>query len=314
METPDFISFIHQYQQRLCDLLEQEDGLGKFTTDEWKRPEGGGGITKVLENGRVIEKAGVNTSIVHGPVTGVLAQQLQSNTAKEFFACGVSVVIHPLSPMIPTAHANFRYFEMYDEEGETTDRWFGGGCDLTPYYLFEEDVHHFHTTFQRACDGFDTGLYPKFRKQCDEYFFNKHRNENRGVGGIFYDYIRPASAEALREGGPADVNDDNYWFEFTKANANAFVEAYMPIVERRRNEKYSERQVRWQEIRRGRYVEFNLIHDRGTLFGLRSGGRTESILMSLPPRARFDYNDTPPEGSEEERLISVLKPHLYGNA
>jgi coproporphyrinogen III oxidase len=314
VEKTDFITFIHQYQQRLCNQLEREDGLAKFITDEWTRPEGGGGTTRILENGRVIEKAGVNTSVVFGPVTGALAQQLQSKAAKEFFACGVSVVIHPLSPMIPTAHANFRYFEMYDEGGTIVDRWFGGGCDLTPYYLFDDDVRHFHAMFQRSSDRFDSELYPKFRKQCDEYFFNRHRNENRGVGGIFYDYIRPRPSETSGGGGPDNVRNDDYWLEFSKANADAFVDAYFPIVERRKNEKYSERHVRWQEIRRGRYVEFNLIHDRGTLFGLRSGGRTESILMSLPPRARFDYNDSPPVGSEEERLVSVLKPHVHGSS
>lgn len=301
MEKTDFISFIYQYQHRLCNLIEQEDGLATFGTDEWTRPEGGGGITKILENGSLIEKAGVNTSVVRGPVTDVLAKQLQSRSAKEFFACGASVVIHPLSPMIPTAHANFRYFEMYDERGTIVDRWFGGGCDLTPYYLFEDDVRHFHTMLQRSCDRSDSELYPKFKKQCDEYFFNKHRNENRGVGGIFYDYVRPDK-----------MNGDDYWLDFSKSSADAFVDAYFPIVERRRNEKYSERHVRWQEIRRGRYVEFNLIHDRGTLFGLRSGGRTESILMSLPPRARFEYNDSPPVGSDEERLVSVLKPQAHG--
>ncbi len=301
MTKTDFISFITAFQQRLCSLLEKEDGLSTFTIDEWKRPEGGGGTTMVLENGKVLEKTGVSTSAVYGPVSGLLARQIQSAGGNQFFACGVSVVIHPLSPMIPTAHANFRYFEMYDQHNQVADRWFGGGCDLTPYYLFEEDVAHFHATFKRACDGFGHDLYDVFKKQCDEYFFNKHRNESRGVGGIFYDYIRPD-----------DMRGDDYWFEFSKANADAFINAYMPIVKRRRSAGYSERHVRWQEIRRGRYVEFNLIHDRGTLFGLRSGGRTESILMSLPPRARFDYNDVPAAGSDEDKLVAVLKQHVHG--
>jgi coproporphyrinogen III oxidase len=286
LEKTDFISFIQEYQQRLCNILETEDGVARFTTDEWRRQEGGGGITRVLENGTVIEKAGVNTSVVHGPVSKALSQQLQSGTGDSFFACGVSVVIHPLSPMIPTAHANFRYFEMH-RKGRTVDRWFGGGCDLTPYYLFENDVAHFHNTLENAAGEF----YAVFRKQCDEYFFNKHRGESRGVGGIFYDYMR---------------DDPDYWLDFARRNADAFVNAYMPIVRRRRNEDYSERHVRWQEIRRGRYVEFNLIHDRGTLFGLRSGGRTESILMSLPPRVRFEYHDAPPPGSEEDKLLKTL--------
>lgn len=286
LKRTDFISFIHEYQQRLCNVLEATDGIAKFTTDEWQRPEGGGGVTRVIENGRLFEKGGVNTSVVHGPVSKALAQQLKTEGAKNFFACGVSVVIHPLSPMIPTAHANFRYFEMY--EGDIViDRWFGGGCDLTPYYLFDDDVQHFHNTLKNAGGEF----YPTFKKQCDQYFFNKHRGESRGVGGIFYDYMR---------------DDPDHWFDFAKRNADAFIDAYLPIVERRKDEKYSERHVRWQEIRRGRYVEFNLIHDRGTLFGLRSGGRTESILMSLPPRVRFDYHDAPPAGSEEEKLLKTL--------
>jgi coproporphyrinogen III oxidase len=286
LDKTDFISFIHSYQDRLCKILEEEDGHAKFATDKWERADGGGGITRVIEKGKVFEKGGVNTSVVHGTVTPALEQQLQSKGTK-FFACGVSIVIHPLSPMVPTAHANFRYFEMMDERGETTDRWFGGGCDLTPYYLFEEDVTHFHSQF-------DTNeWYPIFKKNCDEYFLNKHRGERRGVGGIFYDYIRPE--------GKTD------WFEFTKTNAEAFINAYLPIVQRRKGLDYTERHLHWQEIRRGRYVEFNLIHDRGTLFGLRSGGRTESILMSLPPRVRFEYNDQPPAGSEEAKLLNALR-------
>lgn len=286
MDKTDFISFIHSYQDRLCKIFEDEDGHAKFSTDKWDRADGGGGITRIIENGRVIEKGGVNTSVVHGKVTPALEQQLQSKGQK-FFACGVSIVIHPLNPMVPTVHANFRYFEMMDESGNTTDRWFGGGCDLTPYYLFEEDVRHFHSKF-------DTNdWYPVFKKNCDEYFVNRHRGERRGVGGIFYDYMRP------------DGKTD--WFQFTKDSAEAFIEAYIPIVQKRKNLDYTERHLHWQEIRRGRYVEFNLIHDRGTLFGLRSGGRTESILMSLPPRVRFEYNDQPPAGSEEARLLNALR-------
>jgi coproporphyrinogen III oxidase len=286
LDKTDFISFIHSYQERLCEIFEDEDGHAKFVTDKWERPDGGGGITKIVENGKVIEKGGVNTSVVHGTVTPALEQQLQSKGQK-FFACGVSIVMHPLSPMVPTVHANFRYFEMMNNNGETTDRWFGGGCDLTPYYLFEEDVLHFHSKFNT------NEWYPSFKKNCDEYFVNKHRGERRGVGGIFYDYIRP------------DGKTD--WFKFTKDNADAFIEAYLPIVRRRKNLDYTERHLHWQEIRRGRYVEFNLIHDRGTLFGLRSGGRTESILMSLPPRVRFEYNDQPEVGSEEAKLLSALR-------
>jgi coproporphyrinogen III oxidase len=286
LDKTDFISFIHSYQDRLCSILEAEDGHAKFATDQWERADGGGGITRIIEGGRVFEKGGVNTSVVHGKVTPALEQQLQSKGQK-FFACGVSIVIHPLSPMVPTVHGNFRYFEMMNDHGETTDRWFGGGCDLTPYYLFEEDVTHFHSKF-------DTNpWYPIFKKNCDEYFVNRHRGERRGVGGIFYDYMRP------------DGKTD--WFEFAKMSADALIEAYIPIVRRRKDLGYTERHLHWQEIRRGRYVEFNLIHDRGTLFGLRSGGRTESILMSLPPRVRFEYNDQPPVGSEEARLLNALR-------
>ncbi len=263
--------------------MEDEDGLAKFSEDRWQRPDGGGGITRIIEKGKLIEKGGINTSVVHGPVTPALEQQLQTS-GKEFFACGVSIVLHPLNPMVPTVHGNFRYFETEN------DRWFGGGCDLTPYYLFREDVSHFHRAFEKACGRY----YQDFKKNCDEYFVNKHRGERRGVGGIFYDYIRPR-------------NDSEYWFDFTKRNAEAFIEAYIPIVKKRRDLPYNERHLHWQEIRRGRYVEFNLIHDRGTLFGLRSGGRTESILMSLPPRARFEYHDQPEAGSQEAELLEILK-------
>ena len=292
MDKTDFISFIHAFQERLCNIFEAEDGVAKFSEDRWERPEGGGGITRVVENGRLIEKGGVNTSVVHGPVTPALAQQLKSN-GDNFFACGISVVIHPLNPMVPTVHLNFRYFEMRDDEENVTDRWFGGGCDLTPYYFFEDDVTHFHNAFQKACGP---EWYPVFKKNCDEYFVNKHRGERRGVGGIFYDYIRPDNEHTA-----------DYWFDLTKANAEAFIDAYIPIVQKRKNDLYNERHLHWQEIRRGRYVEFNLIHDRGTLFGLRSGGRTESILMSLPPRARFEYHDQPEVGSEEANLLEILK-------
>jgi coproporphyrinogen III oxidase len=284
-----FTEFIHEFQDRLCAEFEREDCVGKFSTDRWERPGGGGGITRVIENGGVIEKGGVNTSVVEGDVTAALAQQLKSSGSK-FFACGISVVIHPINPMVPTVHANFRYFEMMDDKGAVVDAWFGGGSDLTPYYLFDEDVIHFHKVFENAC-GHE--LYVEFRENCDEYFVNKHRGERRGVGGIFYDYIRPRG--------------DMDWLDFTKRNAQAFIDAYFPIIRRRKDLPYTERNRHWQEIRRGRYVEFNLIHDRGTLFGLRSGGRTESILMSLPPRVRFEYNDKPEAGSEEAKLLDALK-------
>jgi coproporphyrinogen III oxidase len=296
LKKEDFIEFIQQLQTGICDGLEAEDGLAKFESDKWERPGGGGGLTRVIQDGNVFEKGGVNTSVVHGPVTSGMAQQLNIK-GTSFFACGISLVIHPINPMVPTVHANFRYFELYDDQQNVIDSWFGGGGDLTPYYLFDEDAAHFHHTFKKACDSFDPSFYPNYKKQCDEYFVNRHRgNESRGIGGIFYDYLREDESRS-----------SDFWFEFSKANGNAFLKAYLPIVQKRKEEPFSQKQKYWQEIRRGRYVEFNLIHDRGTLFGLKSNGRTESILMSLPPRVRFDYNDLPAKGSEEDRLLSILK-------
>ena len=296
MKKEDFIACIQKLQTQICDALEIEDGIAKFESDHWERPGGGGGLTRVIQNGKVFEKGGVNTSVVYGDVTAGMAQQLNIK-GTSFFACGISLVIHPVNPMVPTVHANFRYFELYDDKQTKVDSWFGGGSDLTPYYLVEEDAVHFHGTFKQACDSFDTSFYPKFKKQCDEYFVNRHRgNESRGIGGIFYDYLRED-----------EKYTSDFWFEFSKANGNVFLKSYLPIVQKRRNETYSEKQKYWQEIRRGRYVEFNLIHDRGTLFGLKSNGRTESILMSLPPRTRFDYHDAPEKGSEEEKLFTILR-------
>lgn len=296
MKKEDFIQFIQTLQSQICDALEAEDGVARFDNDSWKREGGGGGLTRVMQNGKVFEKGGVNTSVVYGEVSPALAQQLPTK-GESFFACGISLVIHPVNPHVPTVHANFRYFELYDAQKNSVDSWFGGGADLTPYYLRKEDAVHFHSTFKNACDPFDRSFYPAFKKQCDEYFVNKHRNnESRGVGGIFYDYLRADEKHSA-----------DFWFDLSKSNAHAFLTAYLPIVQKRKSEPFTEKQTYWQELRRGRYVEFNLIHDRGTLFGLRSNGRTESILMSLPPRARFDYNDAPEEGSEEQKLITVLR-------
>jgi coproporphyrinogen III oxidase len=292
----NFEAYIHQLQNAICEGIESKDGKGKFHEDCWQRAEGGGGITRILAGGEVFEKAGVNTSVVHGNITPPIKQQLKIE-GQRFFACGISLVCHPYSPMLPTVHANFRYFEVYDENDHLLDGWFGGGADLTPYYLWEEDAIHFHRVFKNACEPFGEGLYPRFKKQCDDYFVNAHRGpERRGVGGIFYDYIRPDK----------DYSTE-HWLQFTKANGDAVLESYLPIVERRKDEPFSEKEIHWQEIRRGRYVEFNLIHDRGTIFGLKSNGRTESILMSLPPRVRFEYNDAPAPGSREEELVKILK-------
>ncbi len=283
--------YIHDLQNRICAALEQVDGGAKFVEDKWERPEGGGGKTRVIANGHVFEKGGVNTSVVFGEVTDAMRTGLKIDGAK-WFACGLSLVLHPLNPFVPTVHCNYRMFELYNENGEVTDRWFGGGTDLTPYYLFEEDARHFHQTYKDVCDRFDPAFYPKFKAVCDNYFVNFHRhNERRGIGGIFYDYQRP------------DENKDvGYWLSFGKACGDAFVPAYVPIVEKRKDTPYTAENKHWQEIRRGRYVEFNLVHDRGTLFGLKTNGRIESILMSLPPTVRFEYNFQPAPGSEEDKL------------
>jgi coproporphyrinogen III oxidase len=290
-----WIGYIHVLQDTICAALEQADGTALFVEDRWERPEhGGGGKTRLITNGKLFEKGGVNTSVVFGKVTDALRTQLKID-GSSWFACGLSLVIHPLNPFVPTVHANWRYFELYNDQAETIDRWFGGGTDLTPYYLFEDDARHFHQTLKKTLDPFGAGLYLKYKKACDAYFANHHRNEEmRGIGGIFYDYLRPA--------GDAEAEQH---FAFQEANGNVFLEAYLPIAEKRRSMPYGEKEIQWQEIRRGRYVEFNLIHDRGTLFGLKTNGRTESILMSLPPRARWIYNYQPEPGSLEEELLQV---------
>jgi coproporphyrinogen III oxidase len=290
----DWIEYIEGLQNRICAALEDADGKVKFIEDKWKREEGGGGKTRVITNGNVFEKGGVNTSIVFGDVSEAMRNQLEIDGAK-WFACGLSLVLHPVNPFVPTVHCNYRMFELYNENGEAIDRWFGGGTDLTPYYLFEEDAKHFHQTYKNVCDDFDPSFYSTFKKNCDDYFVNSHRNnERRGIGGIFYDYQRPTKNK-----------DVNFWMNFGKACGDAFIHSYLPVVERRKNTPFTTQQKHWQEIRRGRYVEFNLVHDRGTLFGLKTNGRTESILMSLPPTARFEYNYLPIPGSEEDKLQQV---------
>lgn len=290
----NWIAYIHDLQDRICAALENADGKATFKEDKWERPEGGGGRTRVIGNGNVFEKGGVNTSVVHGKVTDPMRTQLKIN-GDSWFACGLSLVIHPSNPFVPTVHCNYRMFELYNENGDVIDRWFGGGTDLTPYYLMEEDAQHFHQTYKNICDQFDASLYPKFKKECDDYFVNHHRNgERRGIGGIFYDYIKPD-----------ENNDLDFWMNFGKACGDAFIPAYVPIVEKRKDTPYTDVNKHWQEIRRGRYVEFNLVHDRGTLFGLKTNGRIESILMSLPPTVKFEYNYQPAPGSEEDKLLQA---------
>jgi coproporphyrinogen III oxidase len=291
-----WIHFVYELQEHICQALETVDGKALFGTDDWERAEGkgGGGKTRTIANGNVFEKGGVNTSVVFGKVTDTMRKQLAID-GDTWFACGLSLVLHPRNPFVPTVHANWRYFELYDEAGYVTDRWFGGGTDLTPYYMFEEDARHFHQALKNTLDDFDAGLYPAYKQQCDEYFVNLHRNkETRGIGGIFYDHLRAADEAGLER-----------LFLLQQANGHAFLGSYLPIVEKRKDIAYGSRETAWQEIRRGRYVEFNLLHDRGTIFGLRTNGRTESILMSLPPRARWEYDHKPEPGSEEEKLLEV---------
>jgi coproporphyrinogen III oxidase len=292
-----FHQYILSLQNAICEALEQVDGKARFNEDEWTRPEGGGGLSRVIADGNVFEKGGVNTSAVFGNLPEPM-QEAFGVGKHAFFACGLSLVIHPLNPYIPTVHANWRYFELYDEASEKIDGWFGGGSDLTPYYIFPEDGRYFHSTLKNAMDPFGAEWYPKCKQHCDEYFVNKHRNnEARGIGGVFYDYLRPANEEGAQN-----------LLAFQIANGNAFLPAYLPIVEKRKGIEFGEKERWWQEIRRGRYVEFNLIHDRGTLFGLKTNGRTESILMSLPPRARWEYNYQPEPGSREAETLEMLKP------
>lgn len=290
-----FYSYIQKLQDAITFKIEEVDGSEKFREDLWERPEGGGGRTRVMENGAVFEKGGVNISAVHGPLAPAMQQYFKVGEV-DFFACGLSLVLHPKNPMVPTVHANWRYFEMYDKAGNVIDQWFGGGQDLTPYYLFEEDAVHFHSICKRACDDHDLLFYPQYKKQCDEYFWNAHREEARGIGGLFFDYCKASQEMSIED-----------WFEFVTGVGNSFLEAYTPIVMKRKDLSYSKENRNWQEIRRGRYVEFNLVHDKGTLFGLKTNGRIESILMSLPPHVQWVYDHHPEKGSEEEKLLEVLK-------
>jgi len=293
-------TYLRALQDTLCHELAEEDGAKPFVTDEWKRPEGGGGRTRLLANGAVFEKAGVAFSHVAGEKLPASATAHRPELAgKDWEALGVSLVVHPLNPYVPTSHANVRFFIA----GADTDSpvwWFGGGFDLTPYYGFETDAAHWHRIARDAVVPFGDALYPRFKKWCDEYFFLKHRNEPRGVGGLFFD----------------DFNELGFKqsFALMRAVGDAFLPAYRPIVAKRKATPYGDRERQFQLYRRGRYVEFNLVWDRGTLFGLQSGGRTESILMSMPPLVRWDYNWQPERGSAEARLYDVfLKPRDWAN-
>jgi len=290
-------TYLRDLQDRICTALERVDGGARFVADEWMRSEGGGGRSRVLKDGAVFEQGGVNFSRVEGKTLPPSATAHRPELAgRAWSALGVSLVLHPRNPYVPTTHMNVRYFEARAQDAEPV-WWFGGGFDLTPYYPFDEDVVHWHRVARDLCAPFGADVYARYKKWCDDYFFLKHRNETRGVGGLFFD----------------DLNQGGFdrCFDFMRAVGNGFLDAYLPIVEKRKGTSFGEREREFQLYRRGRYVEFNLVYDRGTLFGLQSGGRTESILMSLPPRVRFEYAYAPPAGSAEARLAEYLVPREW---
>ena len=290
-------TFLRDLQDRICSALERCDGGAQFVEDAWTRAEGGGGRTRVLKNGAVYEQGGVNFSHVEGDRLPPAATAQRPELAGcAWTALGVSLVLHPRNPYVPTTHLNVRYFEARKPDASTT-WWFGGGFDLTPFYPFDEDVVHWHTVARDLCAPFGTDVYARYKNWCDDYFYLKHRGETRGVGGLFFDDLNAADFE--------------HCFAFQRAVGDGFLDAYLPIVEKRKNIPFGEREREFQLYRRGRYVEFNLVYDRGTLFGLQSGGRTESILMSMPPRVRFEYGYAPPAGSPEARLTEYLKPRDF---
>ncbi|XP_010941727.1 oxygen-dependent coproporphyrinogen-III oxidase, chloroplastic isoform X2 [Elaeis guineensis] len=301
-----FERMIREAQDDVCAAIEAADGGGRFKEDVWSRSGGGGGISRVLQDGGVREKAGVNVSVVYGvmppeayraakgePGAGGGDSSVKAGPVP-FFAAGISSVLHPKNPFAPTLHFNYRYFETdtpKDAPGAPRQWWFGGGTDLTPAYIFEEDVKHFHMIQKQACDKFDPSFYPRFKKWCDDYFFIKHRGERRGLGGIFFDDLNDYDQEML--------------LTFSTECTKSVVPAYIPIIERRKDMPFTEQHKAWQQLRRGRYVEFNLVYDRGTTFGLKTGGRIESILVSLPLTARWEYDHQPEEGSEEWKLLDA---------
>ncbi|WP_456372154.1 oxygen-dependent coproporphyrinogen oxidase [Thiolapillus sp.] len=297
-DTPDIQSvkdYLLNLQDQICTWLARVDGGDGFAQDDWERAQGGGGRSRVLEQGAIFEKAGVNFSHVHGhQLPGSATAARPELAGRSFEALGVSLVIHPRNPYIPTSHANVRFF-IAEKPGEDPVWWFGGGYDLTPYYGFEEDAVHWHRTARAACEPFGAEVYPRYKQWCDEYFFLKHRNEPRGIGGLFFDDLNAWGFERS--------------FAFLRAVGDSYLDAYLPIVEKRKDTQYGERERDFQLYRRGRYVEFNLVYDRGTLFGLQSGGRTESILMSLPPLVKWRYDWQPEPGSAEAALYEkFLQP------
>ena len=295
MDLPAVEQYLKGLQRSICDELSAIDGAASFELESWDRPEGGGGISRVLAEGDVFEKGGVNFSHVEGgKMPGSATQHRPELAGRSFKAMGVSLVMHPRNPYAPTSHANVRCF-VAEKEGEAPVWWMGGGFDLTPYYGREEDVIHWHQTAKNACDPFGDDVHAKYKKWCDDYFYLPHRAEPRGVGGLFYDDLNEWGFEKS--------------FDFMQSVGDSFLKAYVPIVLNNKDRDYGERERQWQLYRRGRYVEFNLVFDRGTLFGLQSNGRTEAILMSLPPLVRWDYGVTPEPGTPEAELLDYyLKP------
>jgi len=288
-------SYLKALQDRVTDSLQTADGVGEFTSDEWSREAGGGGRTMVLRSGQVFEQAGVNFSEVSGDNLPASATAHRPELAgRSYRAMGVSLVMHPINPHVPTSHANVRFF-VANKPGQEPVWWFGGGFDLTPYYGYQEDCEHWHRTARKACEGFDRDNYASYKKWCDDYFYIKHRREARGIGGLFFDDLSQPDFETA--------------FRFMRSVGDHYLLAYLPIVEKRKHTEFGEREKKFQWYRRGRYVEFNLVYDRGTLFGLQSGGRTESILMSLPPVVNWQYNFSPEAGTAEAELTEYyLQP------
>ncbi|GAB3013054.1 oxygen-dependent coproporphyrinogen oxidase [Spirosoma pulveris] len=282
--------FFKELQDQICQSLEQADGRGKFREDSWQRPGGGGGRSRIMTNGTVIEKGGVGFSAVHGEATEATLRTLNLNEPAEFYATGVSIVLHPHSPLVPIIHMNVRYFEM-----STGHNWFGGGIDLTPHYIVEEDARWFHQSLKQVCDRHDPTYYTKFKPWADDYFYIPHRQETRGIGGIFFDYLKPTDSCSKKQ-----------LFDFVQDVGKAFAPIYTHFMHQNRALTYGEQEKAWQLLRRGRYVEFNLVWDRGTKFGLETNGRTESILMSMPPQANWVYDFRVEPGSLEEKTQKLL--------
>lgn len=291
MNKEEIANWFSELQSTICNQLEIADGNGKFQKDAWTRPEGGGGLSRVIINGNIIEKGGVNFSAVSGPTPKKIIQALQI-PQEDFFATGVSIVLHPKNPFVPIIHMNVRYFEM-----ESGNYWFGGGIDLTPHYINTEDARNFHSGLKSVCDQFDENWYKKYKQWADDYFFLSHRNETRGVGGIFFDRLNESNTKLSK----------TELFHFVQQVGLRFTQLYSPLMSTHSDTQYGDTEIRWQSLRRSRYVEFNLLHDKGTKFGIDTNGRTESILMSMPPSASWEYNYPPPKNSEEEKTQILLR-------